>query len=223
MTKGKGSSFERQICKTLSLWWTHDRNDDIFWRTAGSGARAKTRSKKSLKTFGQYGDIQATNPIGQPLIDFASIELKRGYSKSTFADLMEPSTHAKPVPCQYEKFIQQAEADYLNSDSYTWLLIVKRDRRKAIVLMPFFIYKKFKDNNIRLYKAPCFHLSCQLSTGEIRIFGCALEQFLSVVQPNHIKQLFPKKQKPKQKYPNKTKKELDKEAQVYKCVSLQMR
>ncbi len=59
----KGSNFEREICKLLSLWWTNDKRDDIFWRTSGSGARATTRSKTKQKTFGQYGDVQATDPI----------------------------------------------------------------------------------------------------------------------------------------------------------------
>ena len=64
----KGSQFERTVCKDLSLWWTKGKRDDVFWRTSGSGARAKTRSKTGEKTFGQYGDVQATDPIGQPLI-----------------------------------------------------------------------------------------------------------------------------------------------------------
>jgi len=43
----KGSSFEREICTILSKWWTNNERDDVFWRTAGSGARATTRSKNN--------------------------------------------------------------------------------------------------------------------------------------------------------------------------------
>ena len=132
----KGSNFEREICKLLSLWWTDGKRDDVFWRTSGSGARATTRSKTKQRTFGQYGDVQATDPIGQPLIDVCTIEIKRGYSKSTFADLVEDSTTANAKPCMYEKFIKQAKRDCEKANTCCWLLIVKRDRRKAIIIFP---------------------------------------------------------------------------------------
>ncbi len=131
----KGSSFERQICKELSQWWTDGERDDIFWRTAGSGAMAKTRSKKKRSTFGQYGDVQATDPIGQPLIDLFTIELKRGYSKSTFFDLFDKSKTAAQQ--QWDKFICQVLEDTRNSTSFYWMLICKRDRREPVILVPF--------------------------------------------------------------------------------------
>ena len=134
----KGSNFEREICKQLSLWWSKSKRDDIFWRTAGSGAMAKTRSKSNKKTFGQCGDIQATDPIGQPLINVCSIELKRGYSKDTFFNLIEKPKDAAEQT--YEKFINQAIIDHKNAGSLTWLLIVKRDRKESLVFMP----QKFK-------------------------------------------------------------------------------
>jgi len=77
----KGSQFEREVSKELSLWWSGGTRLDIFWRTPGSGAMAKTRSKTGGSALGQHGDIQATDPIGQPMIDVCSIELKKGYFK----------------------------------------------------------------------------------------------------------------------------------------------
>ncbi len=189
MTKGKnkGTSFERQICKQLSLWWTNGKSEGVFWRTASSGAMATIRAKKNKKAFGQHGDIQAINPIGQPLIDLCTIELKRGYSKSTFADLAEPSTHAKPKPCQYEKFILQAIDDCKHSGSTSWLLIIKRDRRETIVLIPNIIYKGLKKQGVK-FRVPYFHLYYILKgRGKIHIFGCTLDNFLAKVQPSHIK------------------------------------
>lgn len=53
----KGSVFEREICKALGRWWTDGERDDIFWRTAGSGARATCRLERgkvlrgSMETF----------------------------------------------------------------------------------------------------------------------------------------------------------------------------
>ena len=152
----KGRSFEREVCNRFGLWWTFGKRDDVFWRTSGSGARAKTRSKKNLKTFGQYGDIQATNPIGQPLIDLCNIEIKRGYSKHTFADLIDKSESAKEQ--LYEVFINQAKLDSDNSDTCFWLLITKRDRRETLIFMPYDFFAELKTIGCSLTKYPYIFL-----------------------------------------------------------------
>lgn len=169
MTKSsKGSKFEREICKLLSLWWTDNKRDDIFWRTSGSGARAKTRSKTNRDTFGQYGDIQATDPIGQPLIDLCSIELKKGYSKHTFADLLDRNdSHAVQV---YEGFILQAMQDSKNAKAKYWLLIAGRDRRENLICMPYSFFKAINrvvDNRLR--KRPTCKMEISIRPFETKI------------------------------------------------------
>jgi len=169
----KGSQFERDICKLLSKWWTGGKRDDVFWRTAGSGARATMRSKKNQNTFGQYGDVQATDPIGQPLIDLCTIELKRGYSQDTFANLLEDSTTHNAVPCMYAKFIAQAKGDSRKAFTPWWLLIVKRDRRKPIVIFPrtlFGMTLKGLDK-VRIYRAGMVHVV-------VALLGDFLEHYL---------------------------------------------
>ncbi len=79
----KGSSFEREIAKLLSLWWSDGKNDNVFYRSTTSGARATQRSKKGKETYLQQGDITASDPIGEPLIKEWSIEIKTGYGKKT--------------------------------------------------------------------------------------------------------------------------------------------
>ena len=173
----KGSNFEREICKQLSLWWTDNKRDDIFWRTSGSGARATVRSKSKKKTFGQYGDVQATDPIGQPLIDVCTIEIKRGYSKSTFADLIEESTTANAKPCMYANFIKQVKGDSKKANTPWWLLIVKRDRKKPIVIFPrilFDMHWKGIDQG-RIFRR-----------GFINIRIALLEDFLGYAEPDYI-------------------------------------
>src|SRR6056300_739729 len=59
----KGDTFEREICTLLSEWWSDGKRDDIFWRH-DSGSRAKGSSRKGKTTFGAYGDIKASDPIG---------------------------------------------------------------------------------------------------------------------------------------------------------------
>ena len=74
-SKAKGSSFERLVCKKLSLWVTHGERDDCFWRSAMSGGRA-TVSRKKGGDVRQAGDITAVAEEGLPLTDRAYIECK---------------------------------------------------------------------------------------------------------------------------------------------------
>ncbi len=140
----KGSQFEREICKQLSLWWTNGERDDVFWRTSSSGGRATQRTKQNKSTFGQYGDVQATDPIGQRLIDIICIELKRGYPKATFSDWFDRKSVNKKIQkvdkTNIVSFIVQAETQAYNADADTaikhcWWLIHKRDRREATLSM----------------------------------------------------------------------------------------
>jgi hypothetical protein len=176
--QGKGSNFERETCKTLSLWWTNGERDDVFWRTAGSGARAKTRSKTGQSTFGQYGDIQATDPIGQPLIDAISIELKRGYSRSTFADIIDKKKTSKTQT--YELFIEQAKQDAENAGAPFWILIAKRDRREALVFMPVKLMDLLKISEIQQITKGVF------SYNEYSIGFLPFNSFLQNVVPEQI-------------------------------------
>lgn len=70
--KGKGSSFEREICVALSKWLTNGKNVDCFWRSAMSGGRA-TVAKGTVR---QAGDITAVAPEGHILTDHYYIECK---------------------------------------------------------------------------------------------------------------------------------------------------
>lgn len=185
----KGSNFEREICKKLSLWWTNNERDDVFWRTAGSGARATTRFKKGKKTAYEEGDIKATDPIGQPLMDLVSIELKRGYSKDTLSDLIDKPKDSKPS--MYEKFIEQAIRECKNQeDGKEWILIVKRDRRDAILFTSMEFFKKIKPF-IQILITNCMfcHYWYEDKTRR-KIFIWKFQDFLNLTHPNIIKEIW---------------------------------
>jgi hypothetical protein len=126
---GKGSSYERQLCKQLSLWWSKGTNDDWFWRSSQSGGRATTRRKSGKSTVNAAGDICAMCPEGQRFLNVVTIEAKRGYTSATLSDLVE-----KKSGSLYHGFIEQARTSALEAATTYWLLIHKRDRRPAIVL-----------------------------------------------------------------------------------------
>jgi hypothetical protein len=74
--KGKGSAFEREICKRLSLWVSHDKREDLYWRSAMSGGRATVGRKQGKDHAHHAGDISATHPDGHKLTNHWYIECK---------------------------------------------------------------------------------------------------------------------------------------------------
>uniref|UniRef100_A0A6M3IXH7 Uncharacterized protein n=1 Tax=viral metagenome TaxID=1070528 RepID=A0A6M3IXH7_9ZZZZ len=189
----KGSTFERQICKQLSLWWTNQKRDDVFWRTAGSGARATQRKKSGQTTFGQDGDVQATDPIGQPLLDLCTIEIKRGYSSCTPFDIID-KPQKKPAQQMWEKWIAQAQRECGEAGSKYWMIISKRDRREITIAMPrVFFHRLFLEKSgwvpegIFLsmnYKDATTKAKCHIG---ISIFS--FNSFLELANPKTIKEI----------------------------------
>jgi hypothetical protein len=70
--KQKGSKFEREVCRRLSLWVTDGAKGDVFWRSAMSGGRA-TVGRGEVR---QAGDIAAVAPEGYKFCDQWFIECK---------------------------------------------------------------------------------------------------------------------------------------------------
>ena len=171
----KGANFEREVCKILSLWFTQGKRDDIFWRTSGSGARAKTRMKQGMKTFGQYGDVQATDPIGQPLIDLCIIEIKRGYGSVSCSDAIDVPINKNTI---WREWISKLEKDRKEAGVPFWLLITKRNRRETIVFMP----RQFRNylTPSRIHKTFPHVI---LNVKGIRIYGAPLKPFLKSINP----------------------------------------
>jgi len=71
--KRKGSSFEREISRELSLWISKGARNDLFWRTHSSGALGTISKKMS-----QYGDIMSIEDGGKPFTDRCNIECRHG-------------------------------------------------------------------------------------------------------------------------------------------------
>lgn len=178
----KGSKFERSICTELSLWWTGGERDDIFWRTAGSGARAKVRGRKGKNTKGQSGDICAIDPIGEPLISLITIEMKRGYSKNTIADLLDaPSYSAMQV---FEMWIGQAQESSNNSKTPFWMIMHQRDRRQTVVYYPTILYGCLRDfGSFKNYPDPYMNFKFD----GVWVSAMTLHSFISEIDPHDIK------------------------------------
>lgn len=73
--KKKGSAFERDVCRKLSLWVSRGKKSDLFWRSAMSGGRATVARHKG-ESVRQAGDITAVAPEGHVLTDRYYVECK---------------------------------------------------------------------------------------------------------------------------------------------------
>ena len=177
----KGSEFERELCRTLSLWWTDGHRDDVFWRSQNSGGRATTRRQKGKNTSGQYGDIAATDPVSVPLLEYITFEMKRGYPKAIAQAVLDAPEGA--VSGLLEGFFEQAETAAKNANTPFWAVIHRRDRRDAILWMP--------RNPVILQ-----HIKRKIvlmgSSHNDTIIGVRLDDFLSEVTPRCILDLLDK-------------------------------
>jgi hypothetical protein len=175
------------------LWWSNGKRDDLFWRTGGSGGRAKRRGRAGQKTHGQHGDICATHPKAQLLIDTLTIEIKRGYNRCTFADVMDKTETAAIQ--QWESWVLQAEESYQQAGSKSWMIIHKRDRRMPMVYVPAVFYRHLKaawflDAQALLRDATCplMILCFNIGRTEHVVMGMPLESFLSTFTPKMIRE-----------------------------------
>lgn len=189
MSRGhsKGASYEREVCKLLSKWWTGGERSDIFWRTSISGGRATTRMKKGKSTFGQVGDMQATDPIGQPLIDLCVIEMKRGYGMTSFMDDVEVSPSRKNEPL-WSEWVTKAMMKAKESNTPYWLLITKRNGKERMIFMPRTLRQKLVQVDEDFARClPTVFIN--LPKGNKRIFGVTLDNFFRHVKPKTIELL----------------------------------
>jgi len=190
----KGGAFERWFCKALSLWWSQDLaapRDDLFWRTSTSGARATVRARRGLATAGHCGDVCATDAAGAPLTRLVTIELKRGYNGSTVADLLDRPPGAAAQT--YERWFSQAEAARAAAEAFSWLLIVRRDRREPLAFLPLELAKALAPvGNYRRCR-PCMFLDAAASAdrdGEgAEVLGLQLASFFSTMRPAAVRAL----------------------------------
>lgn len=189
MKANKGGQYERAVCKQLSLWWTHGERDDVFWRSSQSGGRATTRAKRGLRTHGSYGDIAAVDPIGEPLIKFATIELKRGHTHGSAGDLLDVRATRKQRP--FEAAINQAISSAQQAGSIGWMLIVRRDQRVAMLYMPSFLYRLVSFESRARYVPRCaFRMFINQPESRkpkrVDFVGLHLEDFLQKTKPIEI-------------------------------------
>jgi hypothetical protein len=180
----KGSNFERQTCKELSRWWTNGKRDDVFWRSQTSGGRATQRLKSGKTTYGSYGDIAAVDPIGAPLLEMFTIELKAGRSHGMVLELIEGKRKKSP----FLAAIRQARRACDDAGSFSWMLISHRDHMRTMVYLPKYALVHMEGLLINL-DSPWAMYRLIIGTTFVRVFSCPWDAFLKWVKPEMIKRM----------------------------------
>jgi hypothetical protein len=173
----KGGRFEREVCTDLSLWWSDGKEDDLFWRSAGSGGRSTRRKKKGSRTKNQGGDITGTCEDALLLISKVAFELKTGYGATSSQDMIDTFPHRTP---EFLAFVNQAQEGAEQNDAPYWTLISKRNQRRPILWMPLKMWVKLKARECK------FERMIRIVTKDISFVGVPLYDFFEVVSKGDI-------------------------------------
>src|SRR4030067_1921593 len=148
--KAKGSSYEREIAKKLSLWLTAGKRNDCIWRTSNSGGQATV-----TKSDTQCGDLHAVRPEAQKFFDTFSLELKN-YKELDFFQFFTGSKTEFII----NKWWSQALGVATRANKEP-LLIFKINRKTELLvysndrLFPTFFRKKLENNFYLPYMTIC--------------------------------------------------------------------
>lgn len=176
--KGKGSAFERQVAKQLSLWLSEGLEDSWVWRTSNSGGRATIRTRQGKGTSGGSGDLTYTDHRAAWFFDLFSIELKCGYANAEISALID-SNQAEPMLL---KFWKQATTDADPHSVKSPILIVKRNNKVPLLFLSKYTYAKLVAvfGQFPLPRATLITEHCKLVVVHF-------QQFLNLVDPTILK------------------------------------
>jgi hypothetical protein len=127
-SKQKGASFEREICKKMSLWISGGEREDCLWRSAMSGGRATVGRRAGKSHDHHAGDISATSPEGHRLTDAWFLECKFYRDLDIKAALVEGRGKLAQF---WREACEQATAHHKMP-----MLIAKQNQTRVLLLTP---------------------------------------------------------------------------------------
>lgn len=159
----------------------------IFWRTSQSGGRATFRKKKGKSTTASHcGDITAVDPIGKPLTDLITFELKKGYRTTTpFAMIDKLTRHKAP---EFEEFVVQARTAAHAAGTPHWAIIHARTSRREMIYLDQTLFDGLADLGVKFERPGVLFLTW-VGKEKVSFTGMPFDSFLSIVTPEHIKAL----------------------------------
>jgi hypothetical protein len=125
--KPKGSAFEREVCRDLSIWLSHGEREDVFWRSSLSGGRATVALKRDVKLHAQAGDISAITALGEYFLRHFFIECKSYRDLNVFSSIVNGAGRL----C---RFWQKAVTEAAKYGKHP-VLVAHQNRRPTICLI----------------------------------------------------------------------------------------
>lgn len=125
-SKRKGSSFERELCRDLSLWVSRAEHEDLFWRSAMSGGRGTIRVDKhgAQKVS---GDICSVRREGHIFTDWWHVEAKHVKDMELTSFALKDTGF---LAIEWRRCVRQAK-----SHRKLPMLVVKQNRFPIIVVL----------------------------------------------------------------------------------------
>lgn len=121
--KSKGAAFERGVCVALSLWMSHNKSEDLYWRSSMSGGRSTVAARKGKRLAAQAGDISCIHASGSPFTDNFYVECK-SYRDLNFIGLLTGKG----------KLIEFWEETKRQAEHYgKWPLLIAKQNQQPIV------------------------------------------------------------------------------------------
>jgi hypothetical protein len=157
--KGKGSGFEREICKALSLWATKGMRDDVFWRSSLSGGRATVGRKTGKEMAHVAGDLCAVRPEGYAFAAKWFMELK------SYKDLQVERFILEHRGTLWD-FWQKARKEAVSHKKLP-LMFLHQNQLKTFVLIDLLDCVEFENSMILAQVPAGDHIACFLSYDDL--------------------------------------------------------
>ena len=174
--KAKGSNFERDTCRLLSLWLSRSQRADLFTRNVLSGGAFTIRTTER----GIPGDVAASDPLSHEFLSLYSIECKH------HADLKLSELLLKPQRLSsFGKIIAKAEEQAAETQRY-YLIVAKQNNRDTVIFTPEIVGTAITEH-LR-YKRKKLDLVYHLLFGG-DVFCMRFSDFTTYVAPDTLKGL----------------------------------
>lgn len=162
--KAKGSQFERDVARRLSLWWSEGTDPNCLWRTHSSGGFGTV-----AKVEGQYGDISGINALGMEFSPKLFVVECKNYKEIDFSCGLGRSTSS--IILQWWTKIQVA--------SNSRMLIMKANNRRIVIAVatPYNVTTRY---NIVAFRDPADGKMCKFVLTDF-------EEWLQMATPKRIR------------------------------------
>lgn len=128
--KAKGSSWERDVGKLLSLWLTNSERPDIFSRNVLSGGSFTLAEMAGVKSSRMAGDLMAAHPLAFRFLEHFQVECKHLADIGLEAYLFDPRgmTALGRIISLAKRQARHIGAEYM--------LVAKQNHKDALVMVP---------------------------------------------------------------------------------------